>query len=370
MSANDDFSLHDDEELSLHDDASLNGSAPASNKGDAPAKPPQIIPHKYTFQNIKTACLQKDDYDTRGRWRWKHYLEFIDKKFLGKTVGKKNRLLYDKEDFWGQPFKTSDWWPCELEENANAILKQQFEAFLLLSKELGERVMIGFKTTITVGMPVVLIQIDGSGFWKEMDINWPDCYAAIKIRSSTEDRECKFKGTKDGSRQEASRGQDFKPVRTEKEALMTIDEGQSDWVLVERLLMRNSSCTNGFLCDNEVSMCSRWCLDSFNVFKLRFMALQSNAEVLSYEEEMDRGIFVLRETDPGYYDIPLYSRFKQVEYKGVPSLSSYKCLMLSSIGSPSVPSMTVMGEHGTVAGAIRLILNRSIHDSDDGSQEL
>ncbi|GJU62464.1 ribonuclease H-like domain-containing protein [Tanacetum coccineum] len=37
-------------------------------------------------------------------------------------------------------------------------------------------------------------------------------------------RECKFKGTKEGSRQEAGRGQDFKPVRTEKEALMTIDE--------------------------------------------------------------------------------------------------------------------------------------------------
>ncbi|GKB17084.1 putative mitochondrial protein [Tanacetum coccineum] len=40
MSANDNFSLHDDEELSLHDDASLDGSVPATNKGDAPAKPP------------------------------------------------------------------------------------------------------------------------------------------------------------------------------------------------------------------------------------------------------------------------------------------------------------------------------------------
>ncbi|GJX60051.1 putative ribonuclease H-like domain-containing protein [Tanacetum coccineum] len=37
-------------------------------------------------------------------------------------------------------------------------------------------------------------------------------------------RECKFKGSKEGSRQEAGRSQDFKPVRTEKEALMTIDE--------------------------------------------------------------------------------------------------------------------------------------------------
>ncbi|GKG47835.1 hypothetical protein Tco_0507320, partial [Tanacetum coccineum] len=40
MSANDNFSLNDDEELSFHDDASLDGSVPASNKGDAPAKPP------------------------------------------------------------------------------------------------------------------------------------------------------------------------------------------------------------------------------------------------------------------------------------------------------------------------------------------
>ncbi|GJV69456.1 hypothetical protein Tco_1484965 [Tanacetum coccineum] len=53
MSANDDFSLHDDEELSLHDDASLAGSVPASNKGDAPAKPPQIH-----FQTLN--CLDSE----------------------------------------------------------------------------------------------------------------------------------------------------------------------------------------------------------------------------------------------------------------------------------------------------------------------
>ncbi|GKA92973.1 hypothetical protein Tco_0814959 [Tanacetum coccineum] len=46
--------------------------------------------------------------------------------------------------------------------------------------------------------------------------------------------------------------------------------------------------------------------------------IKSNAEVLGYEEEISRGIFAFRETDAGYYDIPLYSRFKQVEYKGVP----------------------------------------------------
>ncbi|GJY65147.1 reverse transcriptase domain-containing protein [Tanacetum coccineum] len=75
MSANDDFSLHDDEELSLHDDASLNGSVPASNKGDAPAKPPQIITTN-TLSNIKLPVLQKDDYDTWAM-EMEHYLEVL-----------------------------------------------------------------------------------------------------------------------------------------------------------------------------------------------------------------------------------------------------------------------------------------------------
>ncbi|GKF60857.1 hypothetical protein Tco_0177643, partial [Tanacetum coccineum] len=46
--------------------------------------------------------------------------------------------------------------------------------------------------------------------------------------------------------------------------------------------------------------------------------IKSNAEVLGYEEEISRGIFAVRERDAGNFQIPLYSRFKQVEYKGVP----------------------------------------------------
>ncbi|GKB16395.1 hypothetical protein Tco_0850318, partial [Tanacetum coccineum] len=76
MSANDNFSLHDDEELSLHDDASLDGSVPASNKGDAPAKPSQIITTNI-LSNIKLPVLQKDDYDTWAM-EMEHYFEYID----------------------------------------------------------------------------------------------------------------------------------------------------------------------------------------------------------------------------------------------------------------------------------------------------
>ncbi|GKF46661.1 hypothetical protein Tco_0136463 [Tanacetum coccineum] len=94
MSANDDFSLHDDEELSLHDDASLNGSVLASNKGDAVAKPPQIITTN-TLSNIKLPVLQKDDYDTWAM-EMEHYLEYIDneeEQFAEKKERKARTLL-------------------------------------------------------------------------------------------------------------------------------------------------------------------------------------------------------------------------------------------------------------------------------------
>ncbi|GKF40337.1 ribonuclease H-like domain-containing protein, partial [Tanacetum coccineum] len=82
-------------------------------------------------------------------------------------------------------------------------------------------------------------------------------------------RECKFKGSKEGSRQEAGRGQDFKLVRTEKEALMTIDEGQINWVEqtadeeLDHALM-------DFTVNNEVSMCSKLCLDSYNALQAKY----------------------------------------------------------------------------------------------------
>ncbi|GJT96713.1 hypothetical protein Tco_1092231 [Tanacetum coccineum] len=219
-----------------------------------------------------------------------------------------------------------------------------------------------------------------------------------------------------------SKKMDFKPVRTEKEALMTIDDGQINWV-EQTTDEEINHALMAFTVNNEVSMCSKLCLDSYNALqakydelqskfsdqeaalvahklavkklesqlkashkqqsslneKLNFQAnqifekdemlkkyrrigmkavndkdalqkivdswfassknlwklidcgmsstvklglgysIKSNAEVLSYEEEMDRGIFAsIRETDPGYHAIPLYSRFKQVENKGVP----------------------------------------------------
>ncbi|GJS81337.1 hypothetical protein Tco_0747878 [Tanacetum coccineum] len=184
MSANDNFSLHDDEELSLHDDASLNGSEPVSNKGDAPAKPPQIITTN-TLSNIKLPVLQKDDYDTWAM-EMEHYLEYIDnevwkviqngnsKKRVTKGKDgvyrvlppstqteqvadekeKKARTLLlmavpkdhlrrfhgmdDAKEIWAA-IKTRFGGNANSKKMQKAVLKQQFEAFTISSKESLEK---------------------------------------------------------------------------------------------------------------------------------------------------------------------------------------------------------------------------------------
>ncbi|GJS95712.1 ribonuclease H-like domain-containing protein [Tanacetum coccineum] len=292
MSAHDDFSLHDDEELSLHDDASLAGSLPASNKGDAPAKPPQIITTN-TLSNIKLPVLQKDDYDTWAM-EMEHYLEYIDnevwkviqngnskkrvtkgkdgvyrvlppttqeEQFADEKERKARTLLLmavpkdhlrrfhgmdDAKEIWAA-IKTRFGGNANSKKMQKAVLKQQFEAFTISSKESLEKGYDRFQKLLS---QLVLLVIPHAVLWilihedldqiddldlEEMDINWQIAMTAIKIKKFYKKtgrrprvdgkmhvafdkrkvecfnchntghfaRECKFKGSKEGSRQEA-----------------------------------------------------------------------------------------------------------------------------------------------------------------------
>ncbi|GJU28148.1 ribonuclease H-like domain-containing protein [Tanacetum coccineum] len=256
-----------------------------------------------------------------------------------------------------QPRTISEMWVGLLERNLDGMDESTPTAI----PGLADEVIHSFLATNADDVDLIhedLDQIDDLDL-EEMDINWQIAMTAIKIKKFYKKtgrrprvdgkmhvafdkrkvecfnchntghfaRECKFKGSKEGGRQEAGRGQDFKPVRTEKEALMTIDEGQINWVEQTTDEELNHALM-AFTVNNEVSMCSKLCLDSYNALQAKYDELQSefglgygiksNAEVLGYEEEISRGIFAFRETNAGYNDIPLYSRFKQVEYKGVP----------------------------------------------------
>ncbi|GJZ44157.1 ribonuclease H-like domain-containing protein, partial [Tanacetum coccineum] len=480
MSANDNFSLHDDEELSLHDDASLDGS---------------------------------DDYDTWAM-EMEHYLEYIDnevwkviqngnsKKRVTKDhlrrlhgmddakeiwaaiktrFGVRGKKAYDRSKLlsqldalgagvsdedanhkflrslppaWDSLAMTMRTKKGDIQKTSSSSLTSDNVAFLsqakassskhkpshstgsygsyttsssqphkqLLLMRLLMKLSILFVATNAIAMTAIKIKkfykktgrrprVDGK-MHVAFDKRKVECFNCHNTGHFA--RECKFKGSKEGSRQEAGRGQDFKPVRTEKEALMTIDEGQINWVEQTTDEELNHALM-AFTVNNEVSMCSKLCLDSYNALqakydelqsefgdqeaaltahklavkklesqlrashkqqsslteKLNFQAnqifekdeklkkyrrigmkavkdkdalqnffdswsassknlwklidcgmsstvkiglgygIQSNAEVLGYEEEISRGIFAFRETDAGYYDIPLYSRFKQ-----------------------------------------------------------
>ncbi|GJS12639.1 putative RNA-directed DNA polymerase [Tanacetum coccineum] len=317
-----------------------------------------------------------------------------------------------KRDLGQKPFLDMVWlaYATSIRKCKKAILKQQVLIGHLQSSSKGkglvERVYgVGSKNSITAGCLCVLgfgyLQVSdedaitmslnktskgqpifSQAFMRNGAFLSQDKTLQASISQST--AQCKFKGSKEGSRQEAGRSQNFKPVQTEKEALMTIDEGQINWVEQTEDEELNHALM-AFTVNNEVSMCSKLCLDSYNALQAKYDELQSefgdqeaaliahklavkklesqlrashkqqsslneklyfqanqifekdeklkkyrrigmkaiglgysvksNAEVLGYEEEMDRGIFA---PDKGYNDIPLYSRFKQVEYKGVP----------------------------------------------------
>ncbi|GJU26652.1 hypothetical protein Tco_1165273 [Tanacetum coccineum] len=224
------------------------GSVPASNKGDAPTKPPQIITTN-TLSNIKLPVLQKDDYDT---WAMKmeHYLEYIDNE-VWKVIqngNSKKRVTKGKDGVYRvlPPTTQEEQFADEKERKARTLL-------------------------------LMAVPKDHLRRFHDMD-DAKEIWAAIKTRFGGNAkhfaRECKFKGLKEGSRQEASRGQDFKPVRTEKEALMTIDEGQINWVEQTADEELNHALM-AFTVNNEVSMCSKLCLDSYNALQAKYDELQS-----------------------------------------------------------------------------------------------
>ncbi|GJY67490.1 putative ribonuclease H-like domain-containing protein [Tanacetum coccineum] len=202
------------------------------------------------------------------------------------------------------------------------VLKQQFEAFTITSKESLEKGYDRFQKLLSQldALGAGVSDEDANHKFLRYDINWQIAMTAkYRLRSYTKDRECKFKGFKKKvASRKPSKVQDFKAANQ----IFEKDEKLKKYRRIGMKAVKDK--------DALQKIVDSWFASSKNLWKLidcgmsstvkigLGYGIKSNAEVLGYEEEISRGIFALRETDAGYHDIPLYSRFKQVEYKGVP----------------------------------------------------
>ncbi|GJV29412.1 hypothetical protein Tco_1385860 [Tanacetum coccineum] len=342
--ANDNFSLHDDEELSLHDDTFwMDLVLPFS---------PHSIEHVLLMRKKRKARTLTANGCSRT---------INLRRFMGMDGLPRDRAAQDSTvcGTW----RTRKKWQ-------KLLLKQQFEALLSrLRKSLRERpkplpASISQATTqeviVLIPLPlpkqqqllllIAMTAIKIKKFYKKTGRGqeWMEKCMWHLIREKSNVSIATILGilpgsaslkSKEGSRQEAD---SYNALQAK------YDELQSEFGDQEAALIAHKLALNQILKDEKLKKYRRigmkavkdkdalqkivdsWFASSKNLWKLidcgmsstvkigLGYGIQSNAEVLGYEEEISRGIFALRETDAGYYDIPLYSRFKQVEYKGVP----------------------------------------------------
>ncbi|GJZ23734.1 putative ribonuclease H-like domain-containing protein [Tanacetum coccineum] len=167
-------------------------------------------------------------------------------------------------------------------------------------------------------------------------------------------RECPSKGTNNGKKRDSFyQDQGAGKKEQNQNCLLTMDDGIVNWgehtveeEEINHTLMAISSST-------EVSLC----MTSNSKVGLGY-EIQSNKEVLSYEEEMNRTVFKCTQED--FLNKPLYSRFSKTDnFKGVPHplTGDYTPKPQEEIND----SLYVYGKKG--------LQNPKISNSDDNSTE-
>ncbi|GJW21834.1 putative ribonuclease H-like domain-containing protein [Tanacetum coccineum] len=363
MSANDNFSLHDDEELSLHDDASLDGSVPASTIRNAPANQPQIITTKHTSNSklpgfFKRMIMSSSSNHTGKQFLMKERKARTLRKWLF-TKDSSQTLSWqdDAIEIWAA-IKTTIVESLEKGYDRYQKLLSQLDALgagvsdedanhkflrslppawtskassskLKPSQSSGSYSSYATSSskatkTATPGLADEPLDKIDDWIWKKWIYNGRIAMTAIKIKKfykktgrrprvdgkmhvafdkrKVECFNCHNTGIFAQGVQvlQSSKEDSYNALQAKYDELQS-EFGDQEAALVAHKLAKLIDCG----------------MSSTVKIGLRY-GIQSNAEVLGYEEDISRGIFAFREIDAGYYDIPLYSRFKQVEYKGVP----------------------------------------------------
>ncbi|GJX35237.1 putative ribonuclease H-like domain-containing protein [Tanacetum coccineum] len=345
-----------DDEASNHEDASDTGVAPKQQQ--------QVIPQTTAISNIKLPILKKEEYDIWAM-EMEHYLEYIDND-VWKVIqngNSKKRISTGKDGIVQilSPVTAAEIQAVEKERKAKNILlmaipKEHMRRFHGMddAKEIWEairtstnKVKLGFTGAYSTCTPSTsstnipekevlagfadeviyslfakqsedwdllhedLEQIDDLDI-EEMDINWQIAMIAIRMK-----KECTTKGTHDGKKKRDSFYQHQEAGKQEKNqmGLLTMDDGIVNWGEHTEVEETNHALM-AISSSSEVIKKHKY----LPIVKLKVglgFEIQSNNEVLSYEEEMNFSVFNCSKEDS--VGKPLYSRFiKTNDFKGVP----------------------------------------------------
>ncbi|GJQ94636.1 hypothetical protein Tco_0005775 [Tanacetum coccineum] len=235
-----------------------------TNKGDAPAKPPQIITTN-TLSNIKLPVLQKDDYDT-WRWRYETLSEYIDneeEQFADEKERKARTLLLmavpkDHQIFHGMDDAKEISWARKIHQDNVWCSKTSYQQLDALgagvSDEDGKSQV--FAVPVLLQLPKTsssFLTSDKATKAEDVDLIHEDLDEKLMTwiwnKWAILQGECKFKVLK-------------RKVAGRKQVRATTDEELNHALMA-------------FTVNNEVSMCSKLCLDSYNALQAKYDELQS-----------------------------------------------------------------------------------------------
>ncbi|GJU24871.1 putative ribonuclease H-like domain-containing protein [Tanacetum coccineum] len=320
--ANDEFSQHlSDDEESNHEDASDTGAAPKQKQ--------QVIPQTTAISNIKLPILKKEEYDIWAM-EMEHYLEYIDNDAwkVIQNGNSKKRISTGKDGVIRilppyvysfpllQPIipkkkflagfllmkifirlfaKQSKDWDFFHERPRNKLNDLDIKRWTKLADSM---IGIRMKSSIKKNWKEEKIQMamltmdDGIVNWGEHTEDEETNHALMAISSSSEANEIYEKDEK----LKRYRRIGMKAVKEKEQLQKTLDSWKDSSKNLWRLINSGMSSNNKLGLGYEI---------------------QSNNEVLSYEEEMNFSVFNCSEEDS--VGKPLYSRFiKTNDFKGVP----------------------------------------------------
>ncbi|GKB54820.1 putative ribonuclease H-like domain-containing protein [Tanacetum coccineum] len=330
--ANDDYSQHlSDDEASYHEDASENGTA--TNKPKQQQQ--QLIPTTTTISNIKLPILKKKEYDI---WAMKmeHYLEYIDNdvwKVIQNGNNSKKRILTRKDGVvrilppvsaaeihasHGAEVSTEDANHKFLRSlppawsNLAMTMRTKPEVDTLSIDDLYNNLSVfeqeiqGASKTSSSAQNVDFVSQSKSNTNK-VKSGFTGAYSTCTPSTSSTNIPNKEvlagfadEGTNDGKKKRDSLYQHQDAGKQEKSqmGLLTMDDGIVNWGEHTEVEETNHALM-AISSSNEVSLCSKTCIDSYNTLKIL-----CDEQMNQLEDSVGK---------------PLYSRFtKTNDFKGVP----------------------------------------------------